>query len=388
MPGAEATYQVAIAGGGPVGLFLGCCLESRGISCIVLERRASTITHSRSIGIHPVSLELFESIDFADNMIQEGTKVQEGMAFIGTEHIGTLSFASCPPPYRFILTLPQYRTEELLEARLKEMNPTTLKRNAEVTDINEKSSLVRLSIRESGKQQEISAQYLVGCDGKNSLIRHQASIPFHETSYGDTYIMGDFTDNTRWGNKAAIFLCNEGLIESFPLVNNMRRWVVKTDRYIGKPKRQDLEKHITRRIKHDLRGTKNVMLSSFGVQKAWTQTMVKKRVVLAGDAAHVVSPIGGQGMNLGWMDAWELASCFETIFKDGSNPKNVLRHYSNRQLKIAHKAIRRAEFNMALGRKTSNPIFRKATLTLLLKTPLSKIMARAFTMRGLHSWPT
>ena len=387
MSNSDATYQVAIVGGGPVGLFLGCCLQARGISCVVLEKRQATITHSRSIGIHPVSLELFESIGLAKSMIQQGVKVEEGMAFFGNSHIGTLSFDSCPPPYRFILTLPQYRTEELLAARLNEMNPSVLKHGVEVTGITKGASRVQLQVTKAGVQEKISAEYIVGCDGKNSLIRARAGIPFDETEYEDTYIMGDFTDNTDWGTKAAIFLGPEGLIESFPLSEGMRRWVVKTDRYISTVERHDVESRINHRIGHSLQNTQNVMLSSFGVQKALAQTMARKRVVLAGDAAHVVSPIGGQGMNLGWLDAEELSKKLELILDSATDPGVTLQSYSNQQLKIAKKAIRRAEFNMVLGRKTERPIFRKALLGLILKTPLSRIMARVFTMRGLTSLP-
>lgn len=369
-----------------MGLFLGCCLEQAGISCIILEKRKAPVTHSRSIGIHPVSLELFDKIGLADPFINEGIKVKEGMAFVNEDLVGTLTFASCPPPYPFILTLPQYRTEELLAGHLQKLNSGILHRNATVTGIEEKENHVCIEVNQDGHSKKITADYLVGCDGKNSFVRNTASIPFTESAYDDTYIMGDFSDNTGWGAKAAIFLCDDGLIESFPL-SSKRRWVVKTNRYLTDINRMDIEKRIAARINHDLSGTENFMLSSFGVQKGLAATMVKHRIILAGDAAHLISPIGGQGMNLGWLDAVDLKDCLIKIFSSSKNTDTVLGHYSNRRLKIAKKVIRRAEFNMALGRKTNAPFLKKALLWPLVKTPLSSLMARLFTMRRLRSFP-
>ena len=387
MKNKKSTYQVAIVGGGPVGLFLGCLLESAGISCVILEKRESAVTHSRSIGIHPVSLELFNTISLAEPFINKGTKVKEGMAFIGSDHIGTLSFASCPPPYPFILTLPQYKTERLLASHLNSLNPEILRRGTSVTQINETENAVELRAENGGDKQTITAAYVVGCDGKNSFVRRGAFIPFPEKAYRDTYIMGDFTDNTDWGSKAAIFLCKQGLIESFPLSDKVRRWVVKTDQYRPEISREYLEKKIADRINHRLDGTANSMLSSFGVQKGLAKTMAKRRIILAGDSAHLVSPIGGQGMNLGWLDARDLADCFVELFGGLKQPDKILQAYSNRRLKIAKKVIRRAEFNMVLGRKTKVSFLKRIILWPLLKTPLSTVMARMFTMRGLKSSP-
>lgn len=382
------TYQVVIAGGGAVGLFLGICLQKAGIQCLILEKRSEVRKGSRSLGIHPVSLELFQKMNIADSFVQAGIPIKKGHAYANTRKLGTLSFEDCPPPFNFILALPQDKTESILEHQLNKLDPDVLKRGAEVTGITQTNQQVDISYLVGETQQQVSAKFLIGCDGKHSFVRNEIGISFEGTAYPDTYIMGDFSDNTEFGEDAAIFLCDNGLIESFPLLNSKRRWVVKTDQYISEPTRKDIEERLRKRIGHRLRDTENVMLSSFGVQKLIAQPMVQNRVILAGDAAHVVSPIGGQGMNLGWLGAWDLAQHLQVILQQGQKYQPLLNEFEQRRQKSAHNAIRRAEMNMRLGRRPPFPTIRNGLVSLMLNTPLSNLMARIFTMRGIERWIT
>lgn len=181
-------------------------------------------------------------------------------------------------------------------------------------------------------------------------------------------------------------MCRQGVIESFPLPDGMRRWVIKTREYLPKVTRQDVEVRVQNRIHHKLDETKNTMLSSFGVQKKFAGTMAKGRVILAGDAAHIVSPIGGQGMNLGWLDARDAAQCLVECLSNKENMESILQAYSRRRLRIARKAARRADFNMAMGRESRFLFPRKWLLRGMLQTPVSHLMANLFTMRGLRRY--
>lgn len=379
-------YQIAIVGGGPVGLYLGLCLEQVDISYIILEQRSAPRPGSRSLGIHPVSLELFDELGLADNFIRNGIKIQQGHAFTNNKKLGSLSFENCPLPFNFILALPQHRTESLLEKALTERNPDSLIRNAEVTAITEHNQKIEITFKRNGSTNTIESAYLVGCDGKNSLVRKHAGISFKGQPYPDTYIMGDFPDNSGFGSDAAIFLCNEGLIESFPLPDDRRRWVVKTAEYINDVTPEQLTSKVLHRIGHTIDDTQTSMLSSFGVQKLVAQPIVKDRVILAGDAAHVISPIGGQGMNLGWLDAQDLADTLTQIFKKDFQARSILNQYQKRREHAVKNAIRRAEMNMKLGRATKSPFWRNRLISLMLKAPLSQLMANIFTMRGIERW--
>lgn len=386
MSNPKSTYEVVIVGGGPVGLFLGLCLQKAGISLVILEKRVESRPGSRSLGIHPVSLELFDQLGIADPFVNTGIRIAKGHAYSSNGKIGTISFENCPKPFNYILALPQQKTEMFLEQELCKLNQDLLIRNAVVTGTSQTDQHVKITYKTGGETKTLTASYVVGCDGKDSFVRQQAGISFEGKSYPDTYIMGDFTDNTIFGSDAAIFICREGLIESFPLLDGKRRWVVKTDDYISPVDRREIEERVASRIGHDLGVMQNVMLNSFGVQKLIAKPMVKNRILLAGDAAHIVSPIGGQGMNLGWLGAWDLAESLRLILEEDQSPEKVLEGFENRRIKAARNAIRRAEMNMRLGRKSNLPAIRNSIVWLMLNTPLSNLMARIFTMRGVGTW--
>lgn len=390
MTNPESHIPVVIVGGGPVGLFLAISLIKKGVACKVLEKRTEPVPDSRSLGIHPVSLELFDEIRITEPFLQEGLKIRKGMAITEKKMLGKISFEQCPGPHNYILACPQFTTEKILRNELKKLDENALVSGAEFVEFEEQEEFVTTMFSTKDQTgQQINSRFLIGCDGRHSLVRQQASIHYSGKRYDDTYVMGDFEDNTYFGDDAAVFLPKKGLIECFPLPNGMRRWVVKTDEYIANPTREILAALVLDRIGYDLSGIEHTMLSSFGVQHFMAETFSKGRVLLAGDSAHVVSPIGGQGMNLGWLGAWKLAgilSTASTLKETGQYAPSVIKNYSSEQKRIAKKVARRAEINMRLGRKPKIPMLRNLFVQSMLHSPLKTKVAELFTMRGLENW--
>lgn len=374
--------DVMIVGGGPVGLFLGCRLAQLGFAVRVLEPRAEPRAHSRAIGVHPPALERLAELGLADAFVREGVRVTRGHAYAGTKRLGTLSFGDLPGPYPFVLTLPQPRTETLLKGRLRELAPDALLR-AEVRGLEQTAAHVQVTLATG---ERLTARFLVAADGKTSFVRNALNIPFRGRSYPDHYLMGDFHDtadpragpraglSADFGTDAALYFTRAGLVESFPLPGGLRRWVAKTPERAQEAEPSLLVRLVRERLNINLPVETNTMLSAFGIQKFLADRFVTGRVALVGDAAHVVSPIGGQGMNLGWLGAWRLA---ESLATTGS-----LSGYAAHR-RSARRAVLRAEFNTVMGRATPVAGARDAAVWSILHSPLRGPFARMFTMRGL-----
>ncbi len=373
------TYDAVIVGGGPVGLFLGCRLAQLGLRFVVLEKHAEPLQHSRSIGIHPPSLEKFEELGLVNDLLAKGVKVTKGLAFGCSRPLGELDFSLCPEPYTFVLTLPQYVTENVLERHLCTLRPGALWRRADVLNVRDRGDYAEVSCELGGETTVLKARVVIGCDGKNSVVREAAEIPFLGGRYPDTYLMGDFADSTELGSHAALYLTPDGIIESFPLPNEVRRWVVKMPHLLENPAPKNLTDAVRKRLKYEVLTETNTMLSAFGVERYLAKRFSRGRIALAGDAAHVVSPIGGQGMNLGWLDAWALADALEN--KGGL--ETSLQRYSQARRRAAKAAILRAEFNTVMGRGTKLAPLRDFGLRGVLRSPAKRVFAHMFTMRGL-----
>lgn len=376
---------VVIVGGGPTGLCLALCLRQQGVECMVLEKNEHPTQHSRSIGIHPPSLQLFDQLGIAKSFLDQGIKIRKGHAYLGSSYVGSIEFSSLPAPHQYVLSIPQSKTEFILELACRNVDKAMVRRSVECNSFNQTNHGIQLTIKnEKGETEDITCEYLVGCDGKRSVVREWAEIAFEGSHYPDTYIMGDFEDTTPFGDDAMITLHQEGLVECFPLGDGQRRWVVKTKTYRQNPSSEEIKAHIYKRTGFDLGDSTPTMCSSFGVQHYLAKTFAKDRVLLAGDAAHVISPIGGQGMNLGWLDGVSLAAALKTSLSTKNDAS--LRSYAHRQRSMALQAGKRAEWNMRMGRSFRHPWLKAPLLNLLLHTPLQRVLAQLFTMQRLGSW--
>lgn len=371
--------DVLVVGAGPVGLDVATRLALSGRSVRVLERRLEPTRHSRSIGIHPPALEALAEIGVAERLVAAGLPVRRGTAFDGRRPIGSLSFDRCPPPYRFVLAIPQWATEGILEERLAEVAPGALERGVDVTGLTQDAGSVRVTSSDGGT---FEATWLVAADGKHSAVRGLVGIGFPGRTYDDPYMMGDFDDSTPFGPTAAIFLGPAGLVESFPLPGRRRRWVVRVPAAVERPAARDVTRAVEERTGYTIDPAGVSMTSAFGVERRLATTMAVGRVLLAGDAAHVVSPIGGQGMNLGWLDAREAARAILSV-RGSAGHDTPFAAYSDRRRLAADRAAARAEFNMGFGRPSTMHAVRALAVRVMLSPGFRDAFARRFTMRGL-----
>ncbi|MDR6636619.1 NAD(P)/FAD-dependent oxidoreductase [Paenarthrobacter nitroguajacolicus] len=375
--------DVVVVGAGPVGLFMGALLLQQGHTVRILERRPARSHRSRAIGIHPPALGQLARAGVAAELTASGVHIRRGLAYSRGKRVAELPFSG-DPDFPFILAVPQTTTERVLEEALLRLDPEAIIRGAEVTRLVEDPlGAVTVAAAVPGGGEEFTARLVVAADGAHSTVRRQILPPLPAHSYPDSYIMGDFTDATGHGSDAVLYLEPDGIVESFPLPGGVRRWVVR----LGEPDQgttaAGLAGLVGARTGEVLDANSNTMVSAFEVRSRLARRMVHGRVVLLGDAAHEISPIGGQGMNLGWLDAAELAPIMHASLT-GNDVGRQLARFEVTRRRTALRASRQAGLNMALGRPLPPAVMdtRNRLFAAALELPaVAALVERRFTMR-------
>lgn len=377
-------WDIVVVGGGPVGLLLGCRLSQLGLSFVVLEGELERGQCSRAIGIHPPGLVRLEALGLLPAFLAEGVRIERAQAWSSRGLLGRLDLTERPGALAYSLSIPQPVTERLLEERLNRRAPGAFRPGHAVSSIRSRRDHVELTVRRpDDRTQSLGARWVVGCDGRRSVVRQAMALEMRGSSRPESYLMADVADDTAFGTEAAIFLADEGLVESFPLPGGMRRWVAQAPGRRRAASVDELARLIAQGTGHRIRAETAVMSSAFGIEQRIAPRFFLGRGVLAGDAAHVVSPIGAQGMNLGWIGAWRLAGALERILRADERPAEALGAYERAQRQQARRTMQRAALNGLIGRRKRFPRLRNAMVRRALEALPGATLASLFTMAPL-----
>jgi 2-polyprenyl-6-methoxyphenol hydroxylase-like FAD-dependent oxidoreductase len=350
-----------------------------GVSFIILERRKEIRDAKWVIGIQPHILDLFQRLSLADRLMPRGVKVSRGKVYGGRRLFGEVALESPGSSLNCSLYVPRVDMERVMEEHLGAVAPGSIIRQSCVEELAQKEGkvLLRGLLRIPGVN-ELSAAFLVGTDGPNSAVRVRGGFTLKDAPPDDHFLMGDCSGSTGADDEAAVYLDNEGFMESYPLPGGGRRWVVQTESLMVHPEEQDLVLAIRRRAGVDVTNLTSPV-AAFEVHRYAAETFARGRMLLAGDSAHSMSPIGGHGLNTGLMDALDLAGAMNHAIKNRAPADEEFRNYDVKAKSRAHRSVRRAELFLDIGRRGRLSFVKRAGLRLGLNPPGRNLAEEYFT---------
>lgn len=331
--------SVVIVGAGPTGLALGAELHRLGVSSVILDKQAAGENTSRACVIHARTLEVLEPLGVTAELVQRGVVVQTFRIRDGSRILATVRFNDLKTAYPFTLMYPQDRVEAVLLERLQSLGGS-VERPWEVNEIHQGENGVEVRARNGENARTIHAQWVVGCDGTHSIAREAASIAFEGGAYEQSFLLADV--EMEWPidrGEVSLFYSEQGLMVVAPLPENRFRIVAMVQEAPAQPSIADFESILQERgPEHGRPSIRRMNWSSrFHIQHRVATALRHGNILLAGDAAHVHSPAGGQGMNTGIQDAASLAVALHQTLQTGDDA--ALNKWQDSRLKIAHSVV-------------------------------------------------
>jgi 2-polyprenyl-6-methoxyphenol hydroxylase-like FAD-dependent oxidoreductase len=335
-------YAVVIAGGGPTGLMLAGELALAQVDVAVVERRESQdLAGSRAGGLHARTIEIFDQRGIADRFLAQGKTGQvAGFSFI------PLDLSDFPTRHNYVLALRQNHIERIMAGWVGEL-PVKFYRGCEVTGFAQDDTGVDVKLSDG---RSLRAKYLAGCDGARSLVRKQAGIDFPGWEASTSYLIAEaeMADESAWGVRRG----EKGVNALGKLEDGKRVGVVLVEPHVRKgdaPTLQELRDALIAVYGTDFGVRNPTWLSRFTDMARQAASYRDRRVLLAGDATHVHSPAGGQGLNIGVQDAFNLGWKLAQVVK-ATSPESLLDTYHRERQPIGARVLRLTMAQTALGR--------------------------------------
>ncbi|TWC41621.1 2-polyprenyl-6-methoxyphenol hydroxylase-like FAD-dependent oxidoreductase [Pseudomonas sp. SJZ079] len=332
--------DVLIVGGGPTGMTLALQLHRYGVPFRIIEKRRPEPSPSKALSINPASLQLLNDFGLAESLVELGHKTEVINLLYHNRALTRSRFSRLQHKYPFFLMLPQPETERVLEDRLNALG-YQIERDCELLGLDQHNDRVRVTLRNGARQDTAEFAYVAGCDGGLSKVRESLGLSFAGYDYRMHFLLADL--RIRWPGRQEeghYFVRDDGFLILLPLKSGYHRIVIKAEAECPpgyKPSLEEMRAYIARYQIEGLQVEDPIWLSSAPFYNRSAPTFQQGRVFIAGDAAHLFSPIGGFGMNSGIADAfnlgWKLGYCLNGCGSDALlDSYNAERHLNSAKL--------------------------------------------------------
>jgi 2-polyprenyl-6-methoxyphenol hydroxylase-like FAD-dependent oxidoreductase len=343
------SIDALIVGAGPVGLTMAAALTHDGLVCRIIDKAPAPSDTSKALAVWARSLELLDGLGLADTFVRTGIKLTGGSIYAGGTRVVHLDLMSDESPFGFPLMIPQNQTERLLTEHLAQKGGT-IERRVELVRFEERLEEARCTLRHAdGDEETVDVPWLLGCDGAHSTVRHGLGLEFGGHAEPSDWMLADVhIEGSLPKDEVSVFWHDDGVLAFFPIDHDRFRMIADTGPATGQapeaqPTLADAQARVDERGPGGLELSDPIWLATFRINERKVGDYRRGRVMLAGDAAHIHSPAGGQGMNTGMQDAFNLAWKLALIQRGQGLTEPLLQSYSIERSTVGDQVVRNAE---------------------------------------------
>jgi 2-polyprenyl-6-methoxyphenol hydroxylase-like FAD-dependent oxidoreductase len=344
-------------GAGPTGLALAVQLIRYGIDFVIIDKKGSTTPFSKAIGVQARTLEIYDQIGLADDLVSRGWIANRVRLLEGGEVRGEIDlnkFGEGMSPFPFLLIVEQGTHESMLYDQIRK-NEHDVEWQTELVKFAQNADGVTADVKNAnGEFSQIEAKYLVGADGAHSLVRHGLNIDFGGSTFERLFYVADVEIEWTYDHEALhVNLGENTLTAFFPMVGDKRWRIVGTfpeghEANEGEVVFEEIEKQVIADTKLKFDITKVNWFSTYKVHSRHVNKFSEGRCFLAGDSAHIHTPAGAQGMNTGIQDGYNLAWKLSWVLRSNADAK-LLDTYNEERLPNAHRLLQTTDRFFALA---------------------------------------
>ena len=362
----QTPSQVLVVGAGPVGLTMAAELARYGVPVRIVDRSPEPSRTSKALVVWSRTLELMDRMGCTSAFLAAGLRAHGVTLRDGPRILGHAGFDRIASPYAFALMVPQSETERLLAEHLAGFG-VTVERSVELTGFAEQEDGITARLRHAdGREESVATPWLVGCDGAHSAVRHGLGVAFRGEPQPDVWMLADVRldgEGRPPADEIATWFHADGPFAVFPIPGGRARVIATVGRAdpahpAPEPTLAEVQALIDRRTGGGFRAQDPVWLSNFRINERKVEAYRRGRAFLAGDAAHIHSPAGGQGMNTGMQDAVDLAWKLALAVRGHAGP-DLLDSYGPERDAVGATVLRNATRLTAVG-TLANPVAQAA----------------------------